>query len=99
MGGGRGVARGFTPAGNFASRRSDEEHPAERHPRSRSHDDDCIEAETATIAMEREDQHQHEKEEICPRPFAWSAVEAEPQIEYLQRTDEAPEAHEDAENQ
>jgi hypothetical protein len=39
------------------------------------------------------------KEQICPRPLARRAVEAEPQIDYLKGSDHCPQAHEDAEDQ
>ena len=52
-------------------------------------DDDRVKAKTAAIAVHGKDQLDHQKEEIGPRPLAFGIVEAEPQIEYLQRTDEA----------
>src|SRR5207245_8839537 len=91
-------ARGGTPrpCGPSLSRRCKED-PAEDAPVLRSRDDDRVEAEAAAVTMQREDQHQHEKKEISPRPLAGSTVEAEPQIDHLQRADHAPEAHKDAE--
>src|SRR6185312_11434916 len=62
-------------------------------------DDDRVEAEAPAVLMEREDHLQHEEEEIGPRPLALGIVEPKPQIEDLQRTDDAPEADEDAEDQ
>jgi len=49
--------------------------------------------------MQREDHHEHEQEEIGPRPLALGVVQAEPQIQDLERADPAPEAHEQAEDE
>ena len=49
--------------------------------------------------MQRENEHQHEKEKICPRSLARRAVEAEPQIDYLKGSDQGPQAYEDAKDQ
>jgi hypothetical protein len=76
----------FTPAGNFALCRWVEQEPAVACLRSRSHNDDRVKAGATTAAVQRENEHQHEKEKICPRPLARRAVVAEPQIEYLQRS-------------
>jgi hypothetical protein len=89
----------FTPAGNFASRRSAEQDPAKCRLRSRSHSSDRVEAEAATVAVQRQNEHQHEKEKICPRPLASRAVEAELQIDYLKGPDQSPQAYEDAKDQ
>jgi hypothetical protein len=60
---------------------------------------DRIEAEAPAVLVDREDQHQDEEEEIGPGPLALGIVEAEPQIEDLQRPDEAPDRHKDAKDQ
>src|SRR5438132_14427615 len=75
------------------SSRGCEEHPADEAPGLRSCDDGRVEAKASTVAMQRKDQHQHKKKEIGPRPLAGGAVEAEPQIEYLQSADDAPKPH------
>ena len=96
------VAGSPRPARDFPSRRRVEQDRVERLPRSsvdRSRSDDRVDAEASTVAVEREDQHQDEKEEIGPRSFARRAVEAEPQIDYLQRSNDTPQPHEDAQDQ
>ena len=47
----------FTPAGNFASHRRVEQDPARGRLRFRSHSDDRAEAEPATVAVQRENEH------------------------------------------
>ena len=48
--------------------------------------DDRIEPEAASVAMEREDHHEHQQEEVGPWPFALGVVQAVPQIEDLQHS-------------
>src|SRR6516225_8498047 len=81
------------------SRRRTDESPAKHVPGSRTRDDDRIEAEAAPKAMDRKDQHQHQQGEIGPRPFPLGIVEAEPEVEDLERADDTPEAEEDAQHQ
>src|SRR5713226_3888490 len=76
-------------AADFLSGRRGKEDPAEDAAILRSRNDDRVEAEPAAVAMKREDQHQHEKKEIGPRPLAGGTVEAKPQIDDLQRADHA----------
>ena len=64
-----------------------EEGACERVPGPRSRNNNSIEAEATPIAVDRKDQLQHEQEKICPRPFPRGIVEAEPEVEDLQRTD------------
>src|SRR6516162_10982680 len=59
--------------------------------------DDRIESQAPAKSIQREDHHEHEQEEIGPRPLALGVVQAEPQIQDLERADPAPEAHEQAE--
>src|SRR5215469_18937321 len=61
--------------------------------------DQRIDAKAPTEAVKRKDDLQHEQEEIGPRPFSGRVVEAEPQIEDLQRADGPPEADEYAEDE
>jgi hypothetical protein len=59
--GGSPLVPRFTPAGNFALRRVEQD-PARGRLRFRSQNDDRAEAEAATVAVQRENEHQHEKE-------------------------------------
>ena len=70
---------GFDQAGaGFPSGRQCEEHPTQNALILGSGHDDRVEAEPPAIAMQREDQHQHEEKEIGPGPLVFGTVEAKP---------------------
>src|SRR5215510_13012288 len=81
------------------SRRQYKKEPLEDVPGLRSRNDYRVEAEPASVPVQCEYQHQHQQKEIGPGPFTLRAVEAEPQIEDLQRADNAPKTHKDTEQQ
>src|ERR1700730_3568443 len=62
-------------------------------------DDNSIDPETPAVLMDRKDQLQHEQEELGPRQLALGIIEAEPEIEDLQRPDRAPEAYENTKHE
>jgi len=67
-----------------------EEGAWERVPGPRSRNNNSIKAEAAPIPVNRKHQLQNEQEEIGPRPLPRSIVEAEPEVEDLQRADDTP---------
>src|SRR4029077_11134256 len=69
---------------------------AARSPARSALEDDRIESETPPVAMQREDHHEDEQKEVGPRPLALGVVQAEPQIQHLQRPDQTPQANEEA---
>src|SRR4029077_16140534 len=73
--------------------------PPEGAPGLGSRDDYRVEAEPASVTVQCEDQHQYQEKEIGPGPLALRAVKAEPQIEYLQRSYDAPETHKNTEEE
>src|SRR5215813_12525001 len=71
-----------------------EEGACERVSGPRSRNNNSIKAEAAPIPVDRKDQLQHEQEKIGPRPLPCGIVEAEPEVEDLQRADDTPKAGE-----
>src|SRR6516225_4714332 len=67
--------------------------------RSRPLRDQRVKAEAAAIAVQGKDQLEDEQEEVSPRPFAFRIVEAEPQIEDLERAYQTPQPDKHAEDQ
>src|SRR6516225_4686794 len=88
-----------SPSRSTSSRRFNEENAAERLRLFAPRHNQCVEPETTTKAVDGENQLDHQKEEIAPRPLPLGIVEAEPQVEYLKCANQTPEAHEDPQDQ
>src|SRR5215831_1589072 len=68
-------------------------------PPRRALEDDRIESQASAGSMQCEEHHEHDQEEVSPWPLALGIVEAQPEIQCLQRPDPAPQTHEDAEDE